>query len=363
LNKTKILFICGSVEPGKDGVGDYTRRLCGELIRTGHQATILSLCDKEVIQFTEEIQIIEETEVKVNRIPRQSTYEQRLSYAQAFIKKESPSCISLQYVPHSFHPKGLPFWLPTFLKQLKGGHQWHVMFHEMWLAIEKKASIKDKLIGALQKKILKKSLKGLKCPVIHTQSKIYQNCLYTIGITADYLPLFGNISVKKGKQKRVDTAIVFVVFAGIHEEAPFEDFIKDLSQTKNVSKFKFIGRNGARLSIWTHILDKYKINYEVIGEASPEKISTILTNADYGISSTPYKLSDKSGVVAAMREHQLPIITVARPWVDVENFTVVFKDIEYYQKGKIALNKHIMLEKNMLQDVCSVFFNSILKKE
>jgi hypothetical protein len=23
----KILFICGSLEPGKDGVGDYTRRL------------------------------------------------------------------------------------------------------------------------------------------------------------------------------------------------------------------------------------------------------------------------------------------------------------------------------------------------
>ena len=40
-----ILFICGSAEPGKDGVGDYTRRLCGELLRTGHRTRILALCD------------------------------------------------------------------------------------------------------------------------------------------------------------------------------------------------------------------------------------------------------------------------------------------------------------------------------
>lgn len=25
-----ILFLCGSLEPGRDGVGDYTRRLAGD---------------------------------------------------------------------------------------------------------------------------------------------------------------------------------------------------------------------------------------------------------------------------------------------------------------------------------------------
>ena len=43
----KILFFCGSAEPGKDGVGDYTRRLCGELLRIGHETQILSLFDRE----------------------------------------------------------------------------------------------------------------------------------------------------------------------------------------------------------------------------------------------------------------------------------------------------------------------------
>ena len=28
-----LLFICGSLEPGKDGVGDYIRRLSSELLQ------------------------------------------------------------------------------------------------------------------------------------------------------------------------------------------------------------------------------------------------------------------------------------------------------------------------------------------
>jgi hypothetical protein len=32
----KLLFLRGSIEPGKDGVGDYTCRLCGALIAEGH---------------------------------------------------------------------------------------------------------------------------------------------------------------------------------------------------------------------------------------------------------------------------------------------------------------------------------------
>lgn len=42
----KFLFICGSLEPGKNGVGDYTRRLAGECIRMGHDAMILALDER-----------------------------------------------------------------------------------------------------------------------------------------------------------------------------------------------------------------------------------------------------------------------------------------------------------------------------
>jgi hypothetical protein len=65
----KILFICGSLEPGRDGVGDYCRRLAGEFLRTGIDTQILSLCDQHATSFTNENQTVEETEVVVHRIP------------------------------------------------------------------------------------------------------------------------------------------------------------------------------------------------------------------------------------------------------------------------------------------------------
>ena len=52
----KLIFICGSLEPGRDGVGDYTRRLAGELIRQGHQIAIIALNYKIIAMITKELQ-------------------------------------------------------------------------------------------------------------------------------------------------------------------------------------------------------------------------------------------------------------------------------------------------------------------
>lgn len=113
----EILFICGSAEIGNDGVGDYTRRLCGKLIRSGHQAQILSLCDHQAVSFTSEIQVVEDIAVTVHRIPIAAPNKERLIWLQHILREFEPDWISLQYVPYSFNPKGLPFWLPSYLKK------------------------------------------------------------------------------------------------------------------------------------------------------------------------------------------------------------------------------------------------------
>lgn len=359
----KIIFLCGSAEPGKDGVGDYTRRLCGELNRTGHEAQILSLCDKEATCFLTEIQLIEETAVTVRRIPIASPYKQRVAWSQEVLKEETPDWVSLQFVPYSYDPKGLPLWLPRFLKGLKGRHRWHIMFHELWVGIEKEAPFKYKLLGLLQKQLIQKIKKSVKPTVVHTQAKIYQYYLSKIIITAEYLPLFGNVSVSSIK-KEDSEALIFAVFATIHDNAPFDDFILDLKEKLQLInkkiKFIFIGRHAELLVNWTNILDNYEIEYEVLGLSSEEKISQVLINADYGISSTPYKISDKSGVVAAMREHQLPIISVAKSWVDQDDITVEFNDIIHYQKGDIKLNNFGEAGSNCLIKMCNEFVKTMI---
>lgn len=357
-----ILFICGSAEPGKDGVGDYIRRLCGELSRTGHKAQILSLCDKHASRFFTEIQFVQSNSVLVSRIPIGSTYKQQKACAQEILNTTQVDWISLQFVPYSFHSKGLPFWLPRFLTQLKGTHQWHFMFHELWIGLEREATFKKKCVGFFQKRLIVKLQKRIEPKVVHTQSKIYQHYLSKIAVTADYLPLFGNVCVTASKT--VDPEIlVFVVFATIHDNAPFEDLIidlkKEISYINQEVKFIFIGRHGSMLPNWTSILDKYEIQYEVVGSSHEDKISQVLMNGDYGISSTPYKISDKSGVLAAMREHQLKIISVAKPWIDRDDILVSFDDIIPYHKGNLQLISSPEIRTNRLSNVCDTFLKSI----
>ena len=42
----KLVFICGSLEPGKDGVGDYVYILARELIDLGHTCLLIALNDQ-----------------------------------------------------------------------------------------------------------------------------------------------------------------------------------------------------------------------------------------------------------------------------------------------------------------------------
>jgi hypothetical protein len=358
----KILFLCGSAEPGKDGVGDYIRRLCGELNRTGHEAQILSLCDKEVSVFLTQIQVIEKTAVTVRRIPIASSYNVRLGCAQKVVKEVAPDWISLQFVSYGFHPKGLVSWMPKFLMQLNGTHQWHLMFHELWIGIEKQAPLKNKLVGLLQKKLIREIHRSIKPQVVHTQAKIYQYYLGKINIKAQYLPLFGNVCVSAIKDRESEV-LIFVVFATIHDNVPFEDFIVDLKESMREEakevKFIFIGRNGDLLSSWTQILDKYSVIYELLGPTTESQISQVLMNGNYGISSTPYKISDKSGVLAAMREHQLPVINIAKPWVDQDDIAISFSDIAHYQKGRLFLKTDVEKVNNSLSEGCANFLESI----
>ena len=74
----KICFICGSLEPGKDGVGDYSRRLAGELIRLGHQASIISINDSFVASIDEVFQMDEDTCISCLRIPARLRKDEKI---------------------------------------------------------------------------------------------------------------------------------------------------------------------------------------------------------------------------------------------------------------------------------------------
>jgi len=359
----KILFICGSVEPGKDGVGDYSRRLCGELIRMGHVAQILSLCDFQVTSLSREYQETEGTRVEMNRIPIVTSNNQRFIWTQNILSGFQPDWVSLQFVPYSFNPKGLPFWLPLFIKKLKGNHKWHLMFHELWLGIDMESSFRHKCIGKLQQVIVKKVVHNAKPYFISTQNKLYQFFLQSHKITADILPICGNIPVAAMKNESNEFTQL-VLFGTIHPGAPFKEFVDDLiinsSKFDKPIKVVFIGKNGSELITFTDILDSCNICYEVMGIQSEKIISQALINSDFGISTTPYFQTEKSGVFAAYREHQINTICVSRQWTPSKGQYTISQIIKYEKNNLnlISMNAEVF----NLQMMTAQFINSISKR-
>lgn len=368
----KILFICGSLQPGHDGVGDYTRRLCGEIFKTGHQTQILSLCDNQCSSFYSEKQEINKTQIVVHRIPLSTSNNQRCIWSLDVLNNFQPDWISLQFVPYSFNPKGLPFWLPSFLKKLKGNYRWHIMFHELWIGMDLNSTFKSKCIGSLQKGLVLKILKGKERIIINTQTDLYQSKIAALGYNAQILPLFSNIIKNREsnlKSKTDELELKFCIFGSIHHGAPVEEFINELKQCLLLSKetralkFIFIGNCGIAIEEWKQVLLANNINFEITGFVTDEEISILLSGCQYGISTTPYILSQKSGSLAAMFDHQLAVLCVARYWkVKRYNQLCFLNLIKYDNKETINAflnSKFKILNDNNLEFVAIKFLNGL----
>lgn len=340
----KLLFICGSLEPGKDGVGDYTRALASQLKERRIAVALLALSDKHISEVQEKVL----HSMPLKRIPSMLKESERISIAKHFIEEKKPDVVSLQFVPYAFDTKGLPYYLLKVLPCVVQGHnvQWHIMFHELWVAMAKESSFKLKVIGTLQRRLIGNLLKMLEPCCIHTHTSLYQEELRLLGVKANLLPLFSNIGkIENGsKEKKAIHSIVNVgVFGSIHPGARITQFFNILQTSFESVKIHFIGGNGNELSIWTALLDASDIPYEVHGRQSETTISALLDSCDLGISTTPYYVTQKSGSIAAMLLHNMAVVCVARPWtpwVLAKNSNMATNltnpDVLQWQGGKIG---------------------------
>lgn len=348
-SKQKILFICGSLDPGKDGVGDYTYQLSKELSKQGYTVAIIAIYDKFIETPLQEIAT--KDGIDVMRISSRFSKEKKSFLIKDFVKKHNPTYISLQFVPFSFHKRGTPWLLVNILSKIKSV-RWHIMFHELWVGMEKNDPWKLKLWGHAQYQIIKQLIKKLKPQVIHSSNPLYLQYLRQIAKTniVKELPLFGNIKKKFSKQNlRASKNVKFIIFAGIHHGAPVNVFLSWIKQHIINKGFGteviFIGKNGSHLSEWTDELTNHRIKYHILGIQDNDIISKTLASADIGISTTPYYLSEKSGSVATMLEHQLPVICISREWmpnIDIDLTSLRPKNIiQWHNKLKLeGILKH-----------------------
>lgn len=328
-----ILFITASLEPGKDGVGDYTLRLAEAVRDKGVRVFCIALADRHLTPKTEldfRGPFVKSDVADIRRLSSDTPWKKRIAILQAIIDDFRPDWVSLQYVPHGFDQRGLPFGFPRLLSLLRGDFQWHIMFHELWIGEEPGYSPLQKVIGWFQKRIVRKLASATRGR-LHTSNPTYEARLKNTGCPADILPLFSNIPIASPLFSRRDLLEeagmspelpqegfgrwIFVLFGAIHPEWDAETLIDRIDHVRKMAGrpsplFILIGRNGREV-LRHHVEEECKEHgwgFLDKGELPTVLISSYLQSADFGIATSPLSLIQKSGSVAAMLEHGLPVV-------------------------------------------------------
>jgi hypothetical protein len=323
----KILFLCSCLEPGQDGVGDYTRRLSGALQTEGHRVSVIALNDPFISEpFIETFQYDGEHAIKVLRLSARLSWKDKQVAASKFINYANPDWISLQYVPYGFHKKGLPFGLGAFLFKLNKRIPWHIMFHELWVGISTLSPLKHKIYGYFQVRIVKNIHRKLNPGLVTTSNKLYHLLLENRLVKAEILPLFSNISLWEKDQEFANEIFsqldmdsptdyyILGTFGSLYADASLESVLSEqyADACANNKKMAFItfGRSGD-LKEYHRLKKRFEdqISFIYLGELSERKVSTVFQILDKAVACTPEQHFGRSGVYAAMRLHNLEILS------------------------------------------------------
>jgi glycosyltransferase involved in cell wall biosynthesis len=385
----KIAFITSSLEPGRDGVGDYTRRLAGELIRQGHGVRVISLNDKvetrkqkaesrneNHISDFDEMQRSEGTDIECLRLPESLRWPDRVRLAREWLEEFNPDWVSLQFVPFGFHPKGLCFGLGEKLSHINSKARWHIMFHELWLGLGEKSPVKHRFWGAMQRRIVQDLAKRLRPQVVHTQADPYWMALSREGITASILPLFSNIPYVKGDawKEILEPLIVKAtgrspnrkdlylagVFGGVHPEWSAEKTVEVLLPL--AQRFQkhlvliFFGKNSLMSEAFNELsVLRNRAQVISVGEKTVSEISKILQSLDLGLATSPRQIIQKSGSVAAMLEHGLPVLVTRDDWrMRGTNGQSAEEFPDLFSAGQFALLETLPSRRYPLKAKCTV---------
>lgn len=322
----RIVFICGCLEPGRDGVGDYARLLGKALAERGNQVMLLSIYD---YYQTTALKFIEERGgIKIIRISSKGNLNKRCSLAKKELEAFNPKWVSLQYVPYSFHKKGMELRLPQFFASLRGNYQWHLMIHEPWV-VGRSFFSKNRIIEWVQKNILRLLVKKLDPSMIHTSNPHYQHILQEGGVKSALLHIPSNIPFEEGPSYSIDQEfqdlglgeesreewIVLGTFGCLRPGVAYLKLLQKVTESpeaagKNIALLS-IGKTGPHASsVFNDLKNAFGkvVLIHEFGFRTTSEISRFFRLLDYGVASVPGHLLGKSGSYAAMRIHRLKIL-------------------------------------------------------
>jgi hypothetical protein len=357
----KIVLICPSLEPSKSGVGDYVISLAGELARRGHFCLCLAIND------TLERTIYSKNELlSIVRLPNRKPWGDRYKEIQEIINQINPDWISLQYVPYGYHHKGVPLCFAYMLCGLVTKAKWHFMFHELWIGISRQSPTKHKVIGFIQRTLVMIMVSRIAPKVVHTTNPLYVYLLSTINVSAERLPLFGNIPVDQSETMWMTAELealgispsdrqdwfVVGIFGSIYPDFPLERQILKISSRVQASN-KSLAIVGLGNGIGTGdtfekriktILPKAKVRH--LGSQSNQRVSAFLSSLDLALPTTPLEFLGKSSAAASMVLHDVPL--------DL-SYQMVFSDFRFLRQSTLPLSELF----STVEGVCDMLLKTL----
>lgn len=365
----KILFITNQLPPLVDGVGDYTYNIAKQFANHNHEVYIV--CKKNPLINTK----IEG--ITVLPIVEKWNFNCHKRIVK-FIKEKEIEIVSLQYVPHGFHPKGLPFSLIKLINEIKKCKTKLFTFcHEVYVEEEKgniKRTVLSKLMQYISKRIIDNS------DYVATSIEYYRDMIIKLSPSKKNIPtipIASNIpesTLSKTELVNLKTELApknetIISFFGIRNIQSSIDAISELKNNGYKIKVLLIGKTSKNLPE-NLPEDTYKTGTLDIQEIDKYlKITDIFILPEYNKSGC----SLKSGSLAAAINNDLSIITSKGKLTSdiiLQNPNILFCDfnssneirekIIYFisNKKEDTNNKHNIIDWTQTYNI----YNDIIKK-
>jgi hypothetical protein len=313
----RLLFICACLEPGRDGVGDYTRRLAQECTALGHACALLALNDPYA--GGDVSNAAPDPALPTLRLPPGADLAPAITFRQEF----APDWASLQLVAYGLNSKGVLFAAIPRLRAVIGGVPLHLMLHELWLGNEAAPTLRHRMIGTLQKASLRRLIEVLKPALVATTNPVYAALIGTLGVKAGINPLFSTVPVLPGAPLPADIADrlrpgadwIGLFFGSLYPEWKPEPFFGRLERAartagRSVALVQLGNAGGAGGAIWSQLERAYAsiFTFVRLGPQPAPVVSAVMQACSFGIAASPWRIFGKSGSAATMLDHGLPVI-------------------------------------------------------
>jgi hypothetical protein len=318
-----LALLCGSLEAGADGVGDYSRRLAAACTELGVTTSVVALHDRHVSSPRLEQQSADGCCINTLRLPVSLSWRHRSRLLAEQLRQWECSAISLQFVPYAFDRRGLPLGLLTLLGHLEivPDLRVHLMFHEIWIGISSSSDRRSRLIGHLQRRLVQ-AIHTTLCPAaVHVTNSTYACCLRRAGMEAVRLPLFSTLELPPTPPP-VGPASTFsaCVFGRIpppwDPDPALEVVVAEAARRQQAPRLLLVGRPWID-DPWFERLQQRWPQLQIVRhgiEPDSHKLCELIRSCQLGLATVPWGLIEKSSAVSVFLSLDLPVLVSRNGW-------------------------------------------------